>query len=133
MCIRDRSEFPDGTVTALADVSALGQVLDNLISNALKFSPPGRRIFISVAPAGRFAECVIRDEGPGFTEEDKAGMFRRYGRLSARPTGGEPSTGLGLSIVRKLVLGMSGELLCESIAGSGAAFMVRLPQPESSS
>jgi two-component system sensor histidine kinase/response regulator len=58
-------------------------------------------------------------------------MFRRYGRLSARPTGGEPSTGLGLSIVRKLVLGMGGELLCESVPEQGATFTIRLPRPVS--
>jgi two-component system sensor histidine kinase/response regulator len=74
-------------------------------------------------------ECVIRDEGPGFTEEDKAKMFRRYGRLSARPTAGEPSTGLGLSIVRKLVQLMNGELTCESNEGQGTAFSFRLPRP----
>jgi signal transduction histidine kinase len=105
--------------------------LDNLISNALKFSPPDKRIFISVRPAGNRAECVVRDEGPGFTAEDKEKMFRRYGRLSARPTGGEPSTGLGLSIVRKLVQAMDGELLCESNPGQGAAFTIRLPRPVS--
>jgi signal transduction histidine kinase len=55
-------------------------------------------------------------------------MFRRYSRLSARPTGGEPSTGLGLSIVKKLVLAMHGELSCESTPGNGATFTVRLPR-----
>jgi two-component system, sensor histidine kinase and response regulator len=110
-----------------ADFSALDQVLDNLISNALKFSSPEKKIFISIHPAANHAKCVVRDEGPGFTADDKAKMFRRYGRLSARPTGGEPSTGLGLSIVRKLVLGMGGELTCESVPGNGAAFTVRLP------
>jgi two-component system sensor histidine kinase/response regulator len=55
-------------------------------------------------------------------------MFHRYGRLSARPTGGEPSTGLGLSIVKKLVLAMRGELACESTPGNGASFAFRLPQ-----
>ncbi len=104
-------------------------MLDNLVSNALKFSPPGKNIFLSVREANHHAECLVRDEGPGFTAEDKARMFRRYGRLSARPTGGEPSTGLGLSIVRKLALGMGGELLCESDPGRGAAFTVRLPKP----
>ena len=130
--IKIQADFPAAAVIALADVSALGQILDNLISNALKFSPPGKQIFVSVRSAGKYAECVVRDEGPGFTEEDKTRMFRRYGRLSARPTGGEPSTGLGLSIVHKLVRAMNGELLCESNPGLGAAFIIRLPRPVSS-
>ena len=113
-------------MTVLADSSALGQILDNLISNALKFSPPGKSVFVAIRTTDNKADCIIRDEGPGFTTEDTAKMFRRYGRLSARPTGGEPSTGLGLSIVRKLVTGMGGELTCASVPGEGAAFTVRL-------
>jgi two-component system sensor histidine kinase/response regulator len=124
-----QTEFPSDPVVALADATALNQVLDNLMSNAVKFSPPGKRVFLSVRAANRHAECVVRDEGPGFSADDKARMFRRYGRLSARPTGGEPSTGLGLSIVHKLVQGMGGELWCESTPGQGAAFTVRLRKP----
>ncbi len=126
-----RTDFPSAAVIALADVSALDQVLDNLISNALKFSPPEKSVFVTVGSAGNRAECVIRDEGPGFTVNDRARMFRRYGRLSARPTNGEHSTGLGLSIVRKLVHATGGELLCESNPGEGAAFTIRLPRPAS--
>jgi signal transduction histidine kinase len=59
-------------------------------------------------------------------------MFHRYGRLSARPTGGEPSTGLGLSIVKKLVQAMHGELTCESAVGQGATFIVRLQRSNAS-
>jgi len=125
--IKIQTDFPVEAVLVLADIFALDQVLDNLISNALKFSSPDKEIFVSVRSAGDHAECVIRDEGPGFTVEDKEKMFRRYVRLSARPTGGEPSTGLGLSIVRKLVQGMNGELSCESIPENGATFIVRLP------
>ncbi len=121
--------FPSEAVMVLADGFALDQVLDNLVSNAIKFSPSGKQLFVTVRLAGDYGECVIRDEGPGFTNEDKARMFSRYGRLSARPTGGEPSTGLGLSIVRKLVVGMGGVLTCESTPGNGAAFTVRLPRP----
>lgn len=116
-------------VVAVADIAALDQVLDNLVSNALKFSPPSKSVFLAVRAAADCAECVVRDEGPGFTLEDKERMFRRYGRLSARPTAGEPSTGLGLSIVRKLVTGMGGELSCDSAPGNGAAFTIRLPAP----
>jgi two-component system, sensor histidine kinase and response regulator len=124
-----QTDFPGEAVIALADVSALDQILDNLISNALKFSPPDKQIFLSVRAVNHHAECILRDEGPGFTAEDKARMFQRYGRLSARPTGGEPSTGLGLSIVRKLVRAMNGELLCDSEPEQGATFTIRLPQP----
>jgi len=130
--IEIRAEFAASTTTVLADASALDQVLDNLLSNAIKFSPCGKRVFVSVRLTDQQVECVVQDEGPGFTAEDKARMFRRYGRLSARPTGGEPSTGLGLSIVRKLVQAMNGELTCESTPGRGTAFAVRLPRFTSS-
>jgi two-component system sensor histidine kinase/response regulator len=114
--------------TVVADVRGLDQVLENLLSNAVKFSPLGKRIYVSVECSETQVSFRIQDEGPGFTEDDRARMFRRYGRLSAVPTAGEPSTGLGLSIVRKLVRAMNGELLCESNPGQGAAFTVRLPR-----
>jgi two-component system sensor histidine kinase/response regulator len=120
--------FPPEETSVVADASALAQVLDNLISNAVKFSPLEKKIYVSVRPTDGHVECVVRDEGPGFTEQDKTKMFRRYGRLSARPTGGEPSSGLGLSIVRKLTRAMNGELSCESEPGQGAAFAIRLPK-----
>ena len=120
---------PDEEIIALADRRALRQVLDNLLSNALKFSPAGRRIEVAVRAAGNSVEFVIKDQGPGFTPEDQKRMFRRYGRLSARPTANEPSTGLGLSIVKKLVQNLQGELLCASTPGQGATFIVRLRRP----
>jgi two-component system sensor histidine kinase/response regulator len=119
---------PNGSLVQ-ADGPALNQVLDNLLSNAIKFSPPGKQIRLTVCPPGaKYVECQVQDEGPGFSVEDRARMFRRYGRLSARPTGGEPSTGLGLSIVKKLILAMQGELACESTPGNGATFAFRLPR-----
>jgi two-component system sensor histidine kinase/response regulator len=121
--------LPPNGMLVQADGAALGQVLDNLLSNAIKFSPPDKQIRLTVCPPGiKFVECQVQDEGPGFSETDKIHMFRRYGRLSARPTGGEPSTGLGLSIVKKLVLAMNGELACESNVGNGATFAFRLPR-----
>ena len=125
-----QTDFPDGDVVALADAHALNQIFSNLLSNAVKFSPNGKKIFVAVASNGQFVECHIRDEGPGFSDADKVRMFRRYGRLSARPTGGETSTGLGLSIVRKLVMAMNGELTCQSSPGQGAAFTIKLPKPK---
>jgi two-component system sensor histidine kinase/response regulator len=123
------AKLPNEDTAVLADSSALAQVLDNLLSNALKFSPPGRRVLVSVHPGAEQVECRIQDHGPGFTGEDRARLFRRYTRLSARPTDGEPSSGLGLSIVLKLVTLMRGEVTCESAPGEGATFIVRLPRP----
>jgi two-component system sensor histidine kinase/response regulator len=110
-----------------ADPAALDQVLDNLISNAIKFSPPKKKITAVMHRGPAHVECHIQDEGPGFTEADKARLFHRYARLSARPTGGEPSTGLGLSIAKKLVQAMNGELACQSSPGQGATFILRFP------
>ena len=120
--------LPAENAVVQADPAALSQVLGNLLSNAVKFSPPGKEISIGVRSEESYVECYVQDQGPGFTEEDKTRMFQRYGRLSARPTGGEPSAGLGLSIVKKLVEAMGGALTCESTAGSGARFTVRLPK-----
>jgi len=124
--------LPTEPAMVLADHSALGQVLDNLLSNAVKFSLPGKQITATVRFVENGIECLIQDQGPGFTVEDRTHMFRRYGRLSARPTGGEPSTGLGLSIVKKLVQNMNGNLICESKPGEGATFVVRLPRSSNS-
>ena len=66
----------------------------------------------------------MRDEGPGLSEEDKKRVFGKFARLSAKPTGGEDSTGLGLSIVKKIVEAMKGEVWCESELGNGASFIV---------
>jgi two-component system sensor histidine kinase/response regulator len=121
-------EIPLEPLNALADHTATTQVFDNLVSNAVKFSPPNREIHLVLCATSDHIECRVRDQGPGFSEEDKARMFRRYGRLSARPTGGEPSTGLGLSIVKKLVQAMKGDLTCDSAPDQGATFTVRLPR-----
>ena len=119
--------LPDKGVTVRADAPALQQVLDNLVSNAIKFSPRGKQISVAITGGPLHAECRVADQGAGFTEEDKTRLFQRYARLSARPTGGEPSTGLGLSIAKKLVDAMGGELSCESVPQKGTEFIVRLP------
>ena len=115
------------SVLAKADAEATVQVMDNLVSNAIKYSSPGKRIFVEVMTVGELCGFAVRDEGPGFTEEDKKRLFTKFARLSAHPTGGESSTGLGLSIVKKIVEAMEGNVTCESTAGSGATFIVTLP------
>jgi signal transduction histidine kinase len=112
---------------AFAEEQALMQVLDNLISNAVKYSPLGKRILVRVVNTDRAVRIEIQDEGPGLSEDDKSKLFGKFARLSARPTGGEYSTGLGLSIVKKMVEAMNGKVWCESELGKGATFIVELP------
>ncbi len=175
-----------------ADSNAVMEVLENLISNAIKYSPAERNVWVSMsavlpvaeqpqgldmavvvtapvldvdldglglAPVGAGvadishtrtgeqpqhltpqsvqASCshlpvasvrlVVRDEGPGLSDDDKAKLFGKFARLSARPTGGESSTGLGLSIVKRMVENMNGVVWCESTLGNGATFAVEFP------
>ena len=100
--------------------------MDNLISNAIKFTPSGRRIYLDLANGGDGAVFSIRDEGPGISKEDQKKMFRKFQRLSAKPTGGESSTGLGLSIVKSLVERLDGQIDVESQLGKGTTFRIKL-------
>jgi signal transduction histidine kinase/ligand-binding sensor domain-containing protein len=106
------------------------QVFENLISNAIKFSPPNRAVKVILAKDNGKARAEIIDEGPGLTDEDKRKVFGKFQRLSAKPTGGEQSTGLGLSIVKKYVEAMNGKVWCESEQGKGANFIVEFNRVE---
>ena len=117
----------DDDLIAFADSDAFGQILDNLISNAVKFTIPGKSITVNAKRAGDFIRFEIKDEGPGLTEKDKQKLFGRFMRLSAQPTGNESSTGLGLSIAKKLTSIMGGKIWCESILNEGAKFIVEIP------
>jgi signal transduction histidine kinase len=118
--------FEEG-VSACVDRGYAEQVFENLLSNAIKFSPAETRVFIFLRRDNDQAICEIQDEGPGISEEDKKKLFGKYQKLSARPTGNETSTGLGLSIVKKFVEAMNGRISCESEAGKGASFIVSFP------
>jgi two-component system sensor histidine kinase/response regulator len=111
-----------------ADPTALYQVLDNLLSNAVKFSPLGKEILVAVRPIAKAVEFSVQDQGPGFSESDQPLLFKRFTRLSANPTAGEPSTGLGLSIVKKMTAAMGGTVECESQPDQGTIFRVRFPR-----
>ena len=113
--------------TIIADEQATMQILDNLISNAVKYSPLGKQVFIRVSSNPSSVRLAVEDEGPGLSEDDKSKLFGKFARLSARPTAGEYSTGLGLSIVKKMVEAMNGRVWCESELGKGATFIVELP------
>jgi signal transduction histidine kinase len=114
-------------VVALLDPSITVQVLENLVSNAVKYSPPGKNIFVRLKKQPSLARIEVQDEGPGLSAEDLKKLFGKFARLSAKPTGGEQSTGLGLSIVKKMVEAMNGKVWCESELGRGATFIVEFP------
>lgn len=114
-----------------ADHQRLTEILDNLINNAIKYSPLGQNIYISIRCNESRAIIEVRDEGPGLTMDDKKNLFRKFTSLSAQPTGGEISTGLGLSIVKDLVEAHNGSIVATSEgAGKGATFTLELPLSE---
>lgn len=124
-------ELPEAELSAWVDAAHLRSVLDNFVSNAIKFSPPGppaRRVWLRAMPADGELVLEIQDEGPGFSDADKAKAFQRFVRLSAQPTAGELSTGLGLSIAKKLTEAMGGRLELLSEPGQGALFRILLPR-----
>jgi len=112
-----------------ADPSALRRVLENLISNAVKYCSRGCTIKIvtDYSDPGR-ARVSVSDDGPGIRESDQANLFQPYGLTRNRPTGGEMSTGLGLSIAKLLIDGMGGRIWCVSEEGQGSAFHLEAPR-----
>jgi signal transduction histidine kinase len=118
---------PPGVAWALADLDSTAQIIDNLVSNALKFSPKGGSVTLRVLRAGEKVAVEVQDSGPGLSEEDQRKLYGKFARLSAQPTGGESSNGLGLSIAKRLATGMGGDLICRSKLGEGATFILTLP------
>lgn len=116
-------------VEVLADRGCLLRILENLISNALKFSPSGSGVSLTISSEETMAVFVIEDEGPGIQPGEINRLFQRYARLSSRPTAGESSTGLGLSIVKELVDAMGGNITFQPAPSGGAAFHLKLPSP----
>lgn len=119
------ADEPD--IPLYADEAAMQAIIDNLISNAIKFSNGGSTVRLQVGSANGRTIFEVADEGPGILPEEMSLLFKKFGRLSARPTGGEHSTGLGLAIVKRLVETMKGTICCESEYGRGTTFVVELP------
>ena len=117
-------DAPPGAVI-LADPLRLHQVIENLVSNALKFSPPGGQVDLSVRITGQGQIWEVRDQGPGIPEAEQVRIFERFYRAQAAKA--KPGTGLGLAIVKHLCRLMGGEVTVESRPGEGAIFRVILP------
>jgi signal transduction histidine kinase len=128
LSIKDQSlhvEIKSDVMISL-DINLFTRIMDNLLSNAIKFSQSGKNIWITVDETKQQVRVKIRDEGPGFSNEDKGLMFRRFQRLSARPTAGEDTNGLGLSIIKTLVSKLNAQITLKSELGNGAEFIVLL-------
>ena len=118
--------------TVVADPDRLDQLMDNLISNAVKYSPPGSTVRVSARRIDSAWRVSVQDEGPGITEQDRQRLFHDFARLSARPTGGEKSIGLGLAIARRIVDAHGGQIGVDSEPGHGATFWFTLPDRQTS-
>jgi PAS domain S-box-containing protein len=126
--LRGNCSVQDSKVTL--DEGALSRIVDNLLSNAIKFSAADKEVVFDLRQDNNEVFITIEDQGPGFTEADKKKLFRKFEKLSARPTGGERSTGLGLSIVHTLISGLGGTIALKTEPGVGTTFLVRLPLQE---
>ena len=118
---------PDG-LTLSADEDLLIEALDNLVSNAVKYAPPGSAIRVAASPGDARLRFTVEDEGPGLTDDDMARVFGRFQTLSAAPTGGEVATGLGLSLVKAIAEAHGGTAWVENRETSGARFGIDLPR-----
>jgi signal transduction histidine kinase len=121
---------PLGRALVNADEGRLRDAIDNLVSNAVKFSPRGSTVRVAVQRRFDVVRCQVSDQGPGLTEEDQKQLFQRFHRLTARPTAGESSTGFGLWIVKQIVDLHGGRVWAESTSGSGSSFVLELPAYE---
>ena len=120
-------DLPENLPLARADAGSVYQALTNYLSNAIKFHPTGGRITVRTRLDGARLRAEVQDGGPGVAPAERAGLFAEFARLSNRPTGGEESTGLGLSIVKQLIESDRGAVGAEFPAGGGSIFWFEVP------
>ncbi len=119
--------FPKEIQAAHTNASMVTRILENLVSNALKFSNRGTSVKVQVETKDDEIFFSVEDQGPGISPADHALLFEKFSKLNARPTGGEHSNGLGLAIVKKLVEQLNGKVGVASELGNGAKFWVAIP------
>lgn len=126
-----KMESADSSVFIESDKVYLSRILDNLISNAIKFSAPGKPVILRAGRKNTYVYISIKDFGQGFTEEDKLHIYSKFTKLSAQPTAGESSNGLGLAIVKTLVDRLGAEINLETDFGKGSEFVIKFPNVKS--
>jgi len=120
-------ETPIEKYLAWVDKNIVEQILDNVLSNAIKYSPFEKSIYLTIYQDNTMVYCQIKDEGQGLSQEDQCKLFGKFTRLTPKPTAGEHSTGLGLFIVKKLLDEINGKISCESELNKGSTFTVSFP------
>lgn len=115
-----------GEVTS--DLDYITRIVDNLLSNAIKFSPQHSTVTVSIQHDDGHFTIAVKDQGPGFSEDDRKFLYQKFKKLSARPTAGESSNGLGLAIVKILVDRLNGNIELHTSTNKGSEFIVRLPK-----
>ena len=111
----------------VVDSNRIMRVLDNLVTNAIKFSYPNSTVTISALQTDGSLEISVADQGQGIPENEISKIFKEFSKTSVRPTGGEKSTGLGLAIVRRIIEAHNGSIDVNSIVGKGTTFTIKLP------
>ena len=119
-----RLDLPADLPAVMADPDRLRQVLDNLLANALKFSPPGSPVGLTARAEGTVVRLAVRDEGPGIAADQQPLLFRRFGGPAAKAGG----VGLGLYLTRELMTLLGGQVGVESAPGAGSSFWITLPR-----
>jgi signal transduction histidine kinase len=120
----------DGDLPVLGDRTGLVRILDNLVSNALKYSEAGTSVLMTAEREGRTAVCRIEDQGLGIAPEDLGRIFSRFQRTDAARRAGIPGTGLGLALAREVAEQHGGRLEVASELGVGSVFTLRIPLAE---
>ncbi len=118
----------DENLMIKSDSEALREIIDNLVSNAIKFSPSNSQIIISAKESPHYYSIEVQDNGPGISKEDRSKIFKKYEQGSATPTANEKSTGLGLAIVKRYADALQYEIECVSDGKSGTTFILRIPK-----
>ncbi|MBF0224991.1 MAG: hybrid sensor histidine kinase/response regulator [Desulfobacterales bacterium] len=119
--------FLEETSDIYFDALRMSQAIDNLLSNAMKYSQTGSKIFVDLVQEENNIKIIVTDEGMGISEEDIPKLFKPFPMLDIVPTGGERSTGLGLSITKKIIEAHKGSITVESHVGMGSKFIISLP------
>ena len=123
-----KKEWQEQDYEARIDTTYFSQIVDNLISNAVKYTRKGGKVLVEMLKDNGDLQIRVIDEGPGLSVEDQKKLFKKFSRLNVKPTGGESSTGLGLYLVQKYANLMDGNVWCESELGKGSKFILSIPE-----